>query len=351
MKRIVLIIIIILCLVAVGLIVYFTNRDDNNMEKYIENSNQNLERESINNNISNDISSNNENSENTSEIKEILQSYYQTAENQGKLEEFYYDTYESRTYEQKTKKLRKRAIVYTPYGYDENKEYDIFYLMHGGWSNETTSMGTPNNPGTFKNVIDNAIQNGEIRPIIIVCPTYNNESSEDSGSYTLAYNTLTVNYHNELINDLVPAVESKYSTYAKSTSHEDIVASREHRAFGGFSMGSVTTWHTFVNNLDSFKYFITSSGAIDDDLIDESVQKQGYTPNDYFIMSFTGTEDFAGSGFTSLIESLLDKPSHNFVAGTNENNGNLYFRIKQGYSHDGIAFMTYMYNGLLGFWR
>lgn len=75
----------------------------------------------------------------------------------------------------------------------------------------------------------------------------------------MAYYTLTVNYHNELINDLIPAVESKYSTYAKSSSHEDIVKSREHRAFGGFSMGSVTTWHTFVNNLDSFKYFITSS--------------------------------------------------------------------------------------------
>lgn len=290
-------------------------------------------------------------SESNDEIKEIPKNYYNKAKEQGTLEEFYYDTYESKTYNEKSKKITKRAIVYTPFGYDENKEYDIFYLMHGGWGNETTSLGTPSNPGTFKNVIDNAIEKGEIRPIIVVCPTYNNESSEDSSDYTLAYYTLTVNYHNELANDLIPAVESKYSTYAKGNTHKDIVASRDHRAFGGFSMGSVTTWHTFVNNLDSFKYFITSSGAIDDDLINTSVSKQGYTKNDFFMMSFTGTEDFAGSGFTNLINSLLNRKDSNFIEGTNESEGNLYFRIKDGYSHDGIASMTYMYNGLLEIYK
>ena len=240
MKRIAIIIpILIIILLSAILILYFRNGTNNI---------SNIQKDNINNN-----------EKGISEIKEIPQNYYSKANNQGKLEEFYYDTYESKTYEQKSKKLSKRAIVYTPYGYDENKEYDIFYLMHGGLSNEKSSLGTPNNTIIFKNVIDKAIENEEIRPIIIVCPTYNNESSEDSGDYTLAYYTLTVNYHNELINDLVPAVESKYSTYAKGTSHEDIVKSREHRAFGGFSMGSVTTWHTFINNLDSFKYFITAS--------------------------------------------------------------------------------------------
>ena len=44
-------------------------------------------------------------------------------------------------------------------------------------------------------------------------------------------------------------------------------------------------------------------------MIDTAVQKQGYTPNDFFMMSFTGTKDFAGSGFTSLINELLEKSS------------------------------------------
>lgn len=45
--------------------------------------------------------------------------------------------------------------------------------MHGGgWSNETTWLGTPDSPADFKNVIDHAIANREMEPMIIVCPTY-----------------------------------------------------------------------------------------------------------------------------------------------------------------------------------
>ena len=162
---------------------------------------------------------------------EIPSEYFSAADEQGTLVELIYDTWESKTYEQKTTKLTKRAIVYLPYGYDESKEYNTFYYMHGGWGNETTQMGTPERPSGFKNVIDHAIQNGEIEPMIVVCPTYNNENPDDSANYTLAFYTLTVNYHNELVNDLIPAVDSTYAT----------IPDRDHRAFGGFSMGGKMT--------------------------------------------------------------------------------------------------------------
>ena len=74
---------------------------------------------------------------------EIPSEYFSAADEQGTLVELTYDTWESQTYEQKTTKLTKRAIVYLPYGYDESKEYNTFYYMHGGWGNETTQMGTP----------------------------------------------------------------------------------------------------------------------------------------------------------------------------------------------------------------
>lgn len=120
------------------------------------------------------------------------------------------------------------------------------FILCGGWGNENQTLGTPDNPSGFKNVIDNAIANGDFEPIIIVCPTYNNTSPEDSANFSLALR-LNQNFHNELINDLIPAVESQYSTYAESTSTEDLTASRPHRGFGGFSMGSVATWRTFQN--------------------------------------------------------------------------------------------------------
>lgn len=180
------------------------------------------------------------------ELAEIPSEYYSAADEQGTLVELLYDTYESFSYEEETQPLQKRAIVYLPYGYTDEENYNIVYLMHGGWSNETTNLGTPSAPSSFKNVIDNAIQSGAFAPLIIVCPTYNNtnENGQDSDNYSLALQ-LTRNYHNELINDLIPAVEGRYSGYAESASAQDLIAARDHRAFMGFSMGSVTTWRTF----------------------------------------------------------------------------------------------------------
>lgn len=91
-------------------------------------------------------------------------------------------------------------------------------------------MGTDTNPHYFKNVIDNAIQDGKIKPLIIVLPTYNNTSNDDSGNYSLAIK-LTNQFHNELVNDLIPTAESRYSTYAANTSKEGLKESRDHRGF------------------------------------------------------------------------------------------------------------------------
>jgi len=100
------------------------------------------------------------------ELETIPEEYFSHAIQQGTLVELSYDTYESKTYEQKTQKLKKRAIVYLPYGYNEEEQYNVFYLMHGGWGNETTTLGTPDNPSAFENVI----AAGEFEPLIIVCP-------------------------------------------------------------------------------------------------------------------------------------------------------------------------------------
>lgn len=134
-------------------------------------------------------------------INEIPESYFNDSDQPGTLADLYYDTWESFTYEEQGERLTKHAIVYLPYGYDENQQYDVFYLMHGGWNNENTTLGTADQPGVFKNVIDHAIANGEIRPLIIVCPTYNNTNvnGQDSDNFSLALR-LTDQFHNELRN-------------------------------------------------------------------------------------------------------------------------------------------------------
>lgn len=284
------------------------------------------------------------------ELEEIPREYFNDAQNRGTLVDLNYSTYESFTYEEKTQELQKRAVVYLPYGYDDGKKYNVFYLMHGGWSNETTTLGTPGNPSSMKNVLDNAIADGKIPPLIMVCPTYNNTSGEDSGNYSLALQ-LTRNYHNELINDLIPAVEGKYSSYAESTSAEDLKASRDHRGFCGFSMGSVTTWRTFEYCLDYFRYFAPSSGSLTTDggYMDDIVKNSGHSWNDFFIIAITGTEDFAASAFRQQIENMQNYDS--FRYSDTEKDGNLTFRIKEGYSHNGTAAMEYSYNALRWFWN
>lgn len=120
------------------------------------------------------------------ELEYIPEGYTSPAEHAGTLEKLTYDTWESFTYEQHSQKLTKEAWVYLPYGYTEDQSYNVMYISHGGWSNETTIMGTDTNPHSFKHVIDHAIEDGRIQPLIIVLPTYNNTSGSDSGNYSLA---------------------------------------------------------------------------------------------------------------------------------------------------------------------
>ena len=313
----------------------------------------NKEQSSVNNtsNISNTQSANLSGTV-PDELEYIPDEYENPATQQGTLNKLTYDTWESFSYEQKSNKITKEAWVYLPYGYTDEEEYNVFYLSHGGWSNETTLMGTDDNPKSFKNVIYNAIQDGNIKPLIIVLPTYNNTSENDSSDYSLAIQ-LTNQFHNELVNDLIPAVESKYSTYAKDTTPQGLKESRDHRGFGGFSMGSVNTWNTFRYCLDYFRYFMPMSGSYttDGEYMADLVRQQGYSSQDFFIFAASGTDDFAYSAFKAQIMAMANNSGGMFKLAKNESEGNMSFLEREGYKHDAKATDEYTYNGLRFFWN
>ena len=283
------------------------------------------------------------------DIQKIPDGYFEPSARPGTLQELTYQTYESFSYRERSRTLQKRAIVYVPYGYQKDQPYDVFYLMHGGWGDETATLGTPDKPSRFKNVIDHAVAAGDIRPLIVVCPTYNNtnENGRDSSSFSLAMQ-LTENFHNELVNDLIPAVEGRYRTFAATTHHEDVVASRDHRGFGGFSMGSVATWRTFQHALDQFRYFLPMSCGTT--LNDEQLfaAAAGRRPLDYFIFVMTGTNDFAYAYDESRTQRM--RASRFFVDADRNASGNFAYRVKPGYSHNGTAAMEYTYNGMKALW-
>lgn len=313
----------------------------------------NKEQSSVNNtsNISNTQSANLSGTV-PDELEYIPDGYENPATQQGTLNKLTYDTWESFSYEQKSNKITREAWVYLPYGYTDEEEYNVFYLSHGGWSNETTLMGTDDNPKSFKNVIDNAIQDGNIKPLIIVLPTYNNTSENDSSDYSLAIQ-LTNQFHNELVNDLIPAVESKYSTYAKDTTPQGLKESRDHRGFGGFSMGSVNTWNTFRYCLDYFRYFMPMSGSYttNGEYMADLVRQQGYSSQDFFIFAASGTDDFAYSAFKAQIMAMANNSGGMFKLAKNESEGNMSSLEREGYKHDAKATDEYTYNGLRFFWN
>lgn len=284
------------------------------------------------------------------QIELIPDGYEEPCDHPGTLEKLTYQTWESFSYDEHSQELTKEAWVYLPYGYSENEKYNIFYLSHGGWSNETTIMGTAEEPADFKHIVDHAIEDGRMQPMILVMVTYNNTSEEDSGDYSLALK-LTDQFHNELVNDIIPAVESKYSTWAEDVSPEGIEASRDHRGVGGFSMGSVNTWCTFRYALPYFRYFMPMSGGYSAGGLNMAsfVTEQGYTADDFFIFSMSGPDDFAYSGIKSQVESMA--ADEMFTYADTEAEGNLAWREMEGYPHGREASNLYTYNGLMFFWN
>ena len=256
--------------------------------------------------------------------------------------------YDSKDYVRDGAAITKTAYVYTPYGYDEKDEetrYNIVYLMHG-WGGHA---GEYFEYSSTKNMFDHLIENGEIPPVIIVSATFYNENSDTGFSGSIAEFR---QFHRDFEENLMPAVEGRFHTYAKSASDEDLKASRDHRAFGGFSLGSVTTWLQFCYDTDYIRYFLPMSGSCwyygtygdfqiekNVDYIEQLVKDNDLDERGYFIYHSVGTQDAVKSQSIDMAEEMLDRsdvftPEHY-----------VFYQKKGGY-HDFDAVQEYLYNAL-----
>ena len=281
--------------------------------------------------------------------KVVPAEYSQASDEQGSVVRL---TYESEDYVRDGSPITKTAYVYTPYGYDENDaetQYNILYLMHG-WGGHA---GEYFEYTETKNLFDNLIAKGDIPPLIIVSATFYNENSDtDFGSSIEEFRA----FHQDFEEHLMPTVEGKFHTYAASTSPEDLKASRDHRAFGGFSLGSVTTWLQFCYDYDYIHWFLPMSGScwyygtygdfrFEDnvDFIEQLVNDENLDERGYFIYHAVGTEDAVKSQSIGMAEEMLSReiftPDH------------YVFYQKDGGYHDFNAVQEYLYNALPLFFR
>ena len=239
----------------------------------------------------------------------------------------------------------KSALVYLPYGYnaeDAETRYNVLYLLHGHGGGYTTFFkGT----GSFSNmqfVLDAMIEKGRIEPMIVVAPTYAVPGKDEFWG--------SANFWYELNNYLIPAFESTYHTYAADVTPEGIRASRTHRALGGFSMGSLTTWVTFEHSLDQIAYYMPCCGgaSFGPDAADaarrlaDCIAKAGYTKDDFFIYAGCGGEGDVGyAGLTAQVEAMKLIPD-TFVYCENFRDGNLYYtQCSGGHSTKSVELIMY----------
>ncbi len=276
------------------------------------------------------------------EFREIPAEYGKGSDHPGRVVRFEYDSVSERKY----------ASIYLPCGYDEGRKYDIVYLMHGGGGRPEDFFGDDSHVTRFKKSIDHLIENGEMEPLIIAAPTvylskHDKSSKMDSWDAVLEFQEDVDSY-------LMPAVESSFSTYAPAPDEEGFIASRKHRAFGGFSLGSVTTWYIFLKKMRFFSRFIPMSG--DCWVIERkggrtrphetakamaaAVLDQGYSKDDFRILAATGSEDRAAVGLRTMFEAMEDFPD---VFDMSEA-GNTSLTAKEGGVHEMKYVKQYLFN-------
>ena len=109
-------------------------------------------------------------------------------------------------------------------------------------------------------MLDNKIKNGECKPVIVVTPTFYSQvegvTVPETGDYW------TTEFGHELMNELIPAVEVKYASYAKGDgSAENLKATRAHRAYAGLSMGSMTNFNSVLSYCTDYFGYVGSYSA------------------------------------------------------------------------------------------
>lgn len=286
-------------------------------------------------------------------FKEIPQDYFNRIDEGGMVASVKYET---KDYNGSGKTFEKTALVYLPYGYDQNdtnKRYDVMYMMHGGGGYEGELLGGVMESTEMKKILDNMIANKDMEPCIFVGCSYNSPYNGDPS-------VNCKNFHEELVKDLIPAVEGTYNTYCEKTTDAGIKESRLHRGFGGFSMGAACTWWIFEYALDYVGYYLPvagdcwalqqgGGGAKPDETVaylKDAVIKSGYTKDDFYIYAGVGSnDDMAGPNMKPMMESM-QKDDEVFIFCDNFKDGNCFFTIREGGWHDQNTVMRLVFNGL-----
>ena len=156
-----------------------------------------------------------------------------------------YGTIKKGSYYSSTCKREKPYMILLPAGYDESKTYPVLYVMHGYWEKETRMITEGNGQMYTRQIIGNAIAEGEAKDMIVVFPyIYSSATQAECSGMDDANNVAYDNFINDLTKDLMPHIEENYS----------IKTGRDNTAITGFSMGGRESLLIGMQRPDLFGY-------------------------------------------------------------------------------------------------
>lgn len=230
------------------------------------------------------------------------------------------------TYPSETTGMERKCFVILPADYDESKTYPVLYLLHGIGGDHSEWLG-----GRPDVIIGNLAAEGQAKDMIVVIPNVRaraNDTANPSDIYTPAHFAAFDNFINDLKNDLMPFIRSRYS----------VAQGPENTAIAGLSMGGRESLYIGLSMPETFGYigaFTPAPGVLPYNVEkgmftpDTLKAADGYTP---FILINAGHSD-------GVVGSWPETYSNTLTANGTEN----IFYVTEG-GHDFTVWRHGLYN-------
>jgi len=150
-------------------------------------------------------------------------------------------------YDSRTVGTRRKMLVYTPPGYSTDSKYPVLYLLHGIGGDETEwqRFAMP------EVLLDNLLADGKVKPMVVVMPNGRAQKNDRAQGNVFSHAAAFANFESDLLNDVIPAIESRYSVFTD----------REYRALAGLSMGGGQSLNFGLGHLEIFAWVGAFSAA------------------------------------------------------------------------------------------
>ncbi len=212
-----------------------------------------------------------------------------------------------------------QAVVYMPPSYmmDQQKKFPVFYLISGTTDTEEVYYKV----GRVNYILDNLIADKQAKEMIVVMP-YGNPAKlkpQQPGGDGMPQTRFGGDvFSQDLINDLMPYIESNYRT----------LDNRDNRAIGGFSRGGNQALYNGLTNLDKFSYLCSYSSFTSTDI--PNVYDNAHETNKQIHLFWlgVGTDDFLYGNARDYMQFLDDKGIHSVKEFTTDKYGHTWMNAK-----------------------